>query len=97
MYVRRRTAREIVVHPFVFGFWRTSNYVVTADLLGSSSRLKPLVAKEKGVRAVRRLFEHSIRLLTDDISTASVCRAVLPYAHRRSGGEIVDRGRDTPQ
>ena len=32
----------------------------------------------------------------DDISTASLCRAVLPDAHHHSGGKIVNRNRDTP-
>ena len=71
--------------------------MVTADLLGSSSRVKPLVAEEKGVRAVRRLIKNSICLLMDHISTASLCRAVLPDAYRHSGGEITDRDRDTPR
>ena len=88
----RRSAGEIVVHPSsssVLG--ELQNSVVTAGLHGSSSRLKPLVAEEKGVRAVRRLIKHSIRLLMDHISTASLCRAVLLDAHRHSDGEIVDR------
>ena len=68
--------------------------VVTADLLGSPSRVKPLVIEEKGISAVRRLIKSSIRLLTDHISTASLCRAVVSDAHRHSGGEIVDRDRD---
>ena len=33
----------------------------------------------------------------DHISTASLCRAVLPDAYRHSGGEIMDRDRDTPR
>jgi hypothetical protein len=52
------------------------------------------MAEEKGVRAVRRLIKNSIRLLMDHISTAGLCRAVLPDAHRHSDGEIVDRDRD---
>ena len=77
---------------FVLGFWPTSKAVVTADLLGSSSRVKPLVAEEKGVRAVRRLIKNSIPLLMDHISPASLCRAVRPDTHRHSGRGIVDRG-----
>ena len=61
---------------------------------GSPSRVKPLVAEEKGIRAVRRLIENSIHLLMDHISTAGLCRAVLPDAHCHSGGEIVDCDRD---
>ena len=75
-------------------FAEPQNSVVTTDLLGIFSRVRPLVVKEKGVRAVRRLIRNSIRLLMDHISTASLCRAVLPDAHCHSGGEIVDR--DTP-
>ena len=87
-----------VVHPrssSVFG--QLQNCVVTADLLGGFSRVNSVVAEEKGVRAVRRLIKNSIRLLMDDISTASLCTAVLPDAHHHSGGEIVDHDRDTPQ
>ena len=81
-----------MVHPSsssVLG--ELQNSVVTADLLGSTSRMKPLVAEEKGVSAVRRLIKRSIRLLMDRISTANLCRAVLLDAHRHSDGEIVDR------
>ena len=81
---------------FVLGLGGRQNSVVTADLLGSSSRVKPLVAEEKGVRTVRRLIKNSICLLMEHISTTSLCRAVLQDAHRHSGGEIVDRPRDTP-
>ena len=77
-------------------FGGLQNCVVTADLLGSSSKLEPLVAEEKGVAAVRRIIKESMRLLMDHISAASLCMAVLPDAHRHSGGEIVDRDRDTP-
>ena len=69
----------------------------TADLLGSSSGMRPLVAEEKGVRAVRCLIKNSKRLLIDHISTAILCCAVLSDTHRYYGGEIVDRDRDTPQ
>ena len=75
-------------------FGELENSVVTADLLGGPSRVKPLVTEEKGVRAVRRLIKNSIRLLTNHVSTASLCRAVLPDAHCHSRGEIVDRDRD---
>ena len=92
-----RAAREIVAHHSSSVFGEPQNSVVTAGLLGSSSRLKPPVAEEKGVRAVRRLIEDSIRLLMNNISTASLCRAVLPDAHRHSGGEILDPDLDTPQ
>ena len=71
--------------------------MVAADPLGISSRVKPLVAEEKGVRAVRGLMKDSIRLLMEHISTAALCRAVLSGAHRHFTGETVDRDRDTPQ
>ena len=77
-------------------FGGRQNSVVTADLLGVPSRLKPLVAEEEGVRAVCRLIKNSIRLLIELISTVSLCHAVLPVAHHHSSGEIVDRDRDAP-
>ena len=45
--------------PFVLGVGGRKNSVVTADLLGSSVRVKPLVAEGKGVRAVRCFFNGS--------------------------------------
>ena len=82
------------IFPIRPRFWPTSKAVITGDLLGRSSRVKPLVAEGKGVRAVRRLIQNPIHLLMDHISPASLCRAVLPDAHRHSGRDIVDR--DTP-
>ena len=89
-----RLPQSTPVHSSDFGEPHIS--MVTADLFGSSTRVKPLVAEEMGVIAVRRLIKISIHLLMDHNSTASLCRAVLPDVYRHSGREIVGRGRDTP-
>ncbi len=45
--------------PFVLGFGKCRGSVVTADLLGSSTRVKPLDADEIGVRTIRDLNTNS--------------------------------------
>ena len=92
----RRSAAWAVVHPRSSSVFRElRNSAVTADLLGRPSKVKALVAEEKGARAVRRLIRNSIRFLMDHFSTAIVCRAVLPGACH-SDKDIVDRDRGTP-